>query len=302
MFSFYNTCSNIICAFLYRTIGDIKPENLLLTHVQEYENDEEEEEEYRNNNNKNNKEKISDDASELSIKLCDFGSAILIDSDSTSPNTASKESTYDTGTWAYWSPEMLMKKSKFSQKESSWSDNTWTSPKTGGSFEGDMWASGCLLHILLTGQHPFDPSGEATGDQVRNRIVNGLSAIKERANYLNSHKDTDTFIENERDEEASALDEAALTWNGLSSMAQNLLESLLEVDPVKRITAFEALKHPWLNQQENKEKNNDDIVVHIEEEDNKDRKKEDDEISLELLKEEIQKIKSSVLFIQKKRK
>ena len=34
--------------------------------------------------------------------------------------------------------------------------------------------------------------------------------------------------------------------NTVSDEAKNLLKSLLEVDPVKRLSATEALKHPWI--------------------------------------------------------
>ena len=36
-------------------------------------------------------------------------------------------------------------------------------------------------------------------------------------------------------------------WTGISSEAKDLLVKLLEVDPEKRLSAEEALKHPWLN-------------------------------------------------------
>ena len=35
-------------------------------------------------------------------------------------------------------------------------------------------------------------------------------------------------------------------WDGISDMAKDLISKLLVVDPKKRLTAEEMLKHPWI--------------------------------------------------------
>lgn len=81
----------------------------------------------------------------------------------------------------------------------------------------DMWALGIILHIMLTGFHPFDPSGDADDDVLQSRI----------ATMKRPPLDTpDT--------------------EHLSSSAMDLLYSLLEPDPAKRLKAHEMLAHSWV--------------------------------------------------------
>lgn len=82
----------------------------------------------------------------------------------------------------------------------------------------DMWALGIILHIMLTGIHPFDRDGEADDEMLQSRI----SAIR-RPPRLDS-RDT----------------------QHLSESAMDLLRRLLEPDPTKRLTAPEMLEHPWV--------------------------------------------------------
>lgn len=77
----------------------------------------------------------------------------------------------------------------------------------------DIWALGILLHILLTG---FVPLGGRTFEEVKEeiRVYQGLVFEYER-------------------------------WKGVSSEAKDLVRKMLDADCCKRITAAEALKHPW---------------------------------------------------------
>nr|CAC79947.1 protein kinase [Nyctotherus ovalis] len=78
---------------------------------------------------------------------------------------------------------------------------------------GDIWSLGVLLHILLTG---FVPLGGRTFEEIKEEIraYSGLVFEFER-------------------------------WQGVSSEAKDLVRKMLESDYERRITAAEALKHPW---------------------------------------------------------
>jgi len=78
----------------------------------------------------------------------------------------------------------------------------------------DMWALGVVSYCLLGGYLPFDE--EDIGDL--------FSSIK-RGEY-------------EFDEEH---------WGAVSTEAKNFISSLLRVNPKQRMTAHEALDHPWLH-------------------------------------------------------
>lgn len=61
------------------------------------------------------------------------------------------------GTWAYWPPEAFEK------------------PRQVGVYT-DMWALGCVLFILLSGYHPFDPQGDADLAEMQRRISTEVMA------------------------------------------------------------------------------------------------------------------------------
>ena len=77
----------------------------------------------------------------------------------------------------------------------------------------DMWAIGVILFLLLSGDYPFDPSD---GDQLNEAIVRG------RYSFSNP------------------------VWKGVSTGAKDLISKLLVVDPSRRLTARDALKHFWV--------------------------------------------------------
>lgn len=77
------------------------------------------------------------------LKIIDFGSAQHISNGSSSSIS---------GTKCYWPPEMLQ--------------GSLPSPSM------DVWAMGCILFILLTGTHPFDPSGKASYSRIISNIQN----------------------------------------------------------------------------------------------------------------------------------
>ncbi|OQR73542.1 calcium/calmodulin-dependent protein kinase type II-like, partial [Tropilaelaps mercedesae] len=49
---------------------------------------------------------------------------------------------------------------------------------------------------------------------------------------------------------AGAYDYPSPEWDTVTPDAKNLINSMLTVNPAKRITAAEALKHPWICQRE----------------------------------------------------
>jgi len=79
--------------------------------------------------------------------------------------------------------------------------------------EVDMWAVGVVMYILLCGYPPFYAEDD---DEVFDQIL------------------------------AGAFDYPATQWDKISAEAKDLINKLLVVDPVKRMKAHEALKHPWL--------------------------------------------------------
>lgn len=77
----------------------------------------------------------------------------------------------------------------------------------------DIWACGVILYILLVGYPPF-------WDEDQHRLY---SQIK-----------------------AGAYDYPSPEWDTVTAEAKNLINSMLTVNPAKRINSAEALKHPWI--------------------------------------------------------
>ncbi|XP_029193916.1 calcium/calmodulin-dependent protein kinase type II subunit delta-like isoform X2 [Acropora muricata] len=77
----------------------------------------------------------------------------------------------------------------------------------------DLWACGVILYILLVGYPPF-------WDEDQHKLY---SQIK-----------------------AGAYDYPSPEWDTVTDEAKELINTLLSVDQSRRITASEALKHPWI--------------------------------------------------------
>ncbi|XP_071829831.1 calcium/calmodulin-dependent protein kinase type II delta chain-like isoform X1 [Apostichopus japonicus] len=81
----------------------------------------------------------------------------------------------------------------------------------------DIWACGVILYILLVGYPPF-------WDEDQHRLYQQIKS--------------------------GAYDYPSPEWDTVTPEAKNLIDSMLTVSPAKRITATEALKHPWIFQRE----------------------------------------------------
>ena len=78
----------------------------------------------------------------------------------------------------------------------------------------DMWAIGVITYFLLCGYTPFD----------RDTTMEEMQAII-NADY--------SF-------------EPAVYWQGVSQEARDFVNKLLTINPADRLTASQALEHPWL--------------------------------------------------------
>ncbi|XP_067664629.1 calcium/calmodulin-dependent protein kinase type IV-like [Haliotis asinina] len=77
----------------------------------------------------------------------------------------------------------------------------------------DMWSIGVITYILLCGYEPFSAE---TDREMYKRII--------KADYKFDSP----------------------WWDDVSENAKNLVESMLTLDPKKRVTAADALRHPWV--------------------------------------------------------
>ena len=80
--------------------------------------------------------------------------------------------------------------------------------------QADMWSIGCIMYEMLVGRPAFP------------------------------------FVRNERELygriQKGIFDTTCKEYCQLSEIAKSLLNAMLTIDPVKRYSATEALRHPWL--------------------------------------------------------
>lgn len=96
-----------------------------------------------------------------------------------------------------------------------------TTPSQAEGFEGydgravDMWSLGVLLYVLLSGTVPFEEETDGSG-QMYNLISKGIYSFPDES------------------------------WASVTTVAQDCIRGLMCVDVDKRLTAEQALEHPWV--------------------------------------------------------
>ncbi len=120
------------------------------------------------------------------IKLIDFGCSKIF-------NRTKRNFNDIVGTLVYCSPEVI--------------SNNY-------SYSCDIWASGVIMYILLSGIYPFYGESE---EEITKNIITGKFSF-----------DTDKF-------------------NGISEEAKDLIKKCFILDPSKRINILEALNHPFFD-------------------------------------------------------
>ena len=77
----------------------------------------------------------------------------------------------------------------------------------------DIWSCGVILFILLSGSLPFKGTNQK---ELYHKIHRGIYSM------------------------------SGGRWDGISKHAKNLVQSMMEINPLDRCSALEALDHPWI--------------------------------------------------------
>ncbi|TKS87352.1 Ribosomal protein S6 kinase alpha-3 [Collichthys lucidus] len=92
----------------------------------------------------------------------------------------------------------------------------FVAPEQGYDAACDIWSLGVLLYTMLTGFTPFANGPEDTPEEILARIGSGKFSLT--GGY----------------------------WNSVSPEAKDLVSKMLHVDPHRRLTAGQVLRHPWV--------------------------------------------------------
>lgn len=143
-----------------------------------------------------------DEEGNVTPKITDFGlSAITIKREESSAKQSKQLHTLKDmwGTAEYFAPEVY---------------------RRAYGFQADIWALGCLLFEMLTGEIAFP---------YRERMV----SFADRVFFYGLKKPVRPF-------------ELKAGWKTLSPSVQSLIKGMLKTDPTKRFDIDECLRHPWI--------------------------------------------------------
>lgn len=143
------------------------------------------------------------------IKIADFGLSALVrlDEDGYDIEESGKRKRYQAlrdmwGTKEYFAPEVV---------------NQAYGP------QADVWALGCVLYEMLTGEQAFPARENDTEHKFYSRITRG------------------------------EYDTSKPVWKKLSPEVKELIQSMLQIDPTDRVSSSECLIHPWITGRSHKE-------------------------------------------------
>ena len=120
----------------------------------------------------------------------------------------------------------------------------------------DVWAAGCILYELITGELLFDPEKDKnkTRDYYHLLEMSKVSGKFEKK-FLKSTKYYKNFFDSDYDLKDTEFREY-YDWDELldkikdpkeKGLIIDLIKKMLVTNPKNRITASEVLKHDWLN-------------------------------------------------------
>ena len=142
------------------------------------------------------------------IKIADFGLSALV---------PASDKLYDR--------ETSIKRKSYNGLHHSWGTATYMAPEVIDREYGpqaDMWSAGVMLYEMLSGEHPFNED-----------------AAKPTASPWEPHTGLKYLVQNARYTMTSPK------WTSRSDQAKDLVSKILVVDPKVRLSATEALQHPW---------------------------------------------------------
>lgn len=148
------------------------------------------------------------------LKLCDFGFARTI------PQKGGALTDYVATRW-YRSPELLLGSTSYGK-------------------EVDLWAIGCIMGELTDGQPLFPGESEIDQLYLIQKVLGALTAEQQEVFQKNPRFVGLKFPEMTR---AETLEKRYL--GKLTREAINFMKALLKMDPSQRMTAAEALLHPY---------------------------------------------------------